>query len=158
MNYEIKQEQKRTIAGFHLVGPWERTVKQGFEQLMKWVSGKQIVGQEWIAVYFDNPQQVPPEKLRCTTAIGVDPSFVVPPASEGVSLSGIDGGLYAVATVRVEDHDFTTPWRQFFNDLLQDSEYAMSASPCFEVYLNDGAKEGYWDLRMYVPVQAKPHR
>ena len=23
MNYEIKQEDKRTVAGFHLVGPWE---------------------------------------------------------------------------------------------------------------------------------------
>ena len=27
MNYEIKQEEKRTVAGFHLVGPWEQTVK-----------------------------------------------------------------------------------------------------------------------------------
>lgn len=27
MNYEIKQEDKRTVAGFHLVGPWEQTVK-----------------------------------------------------------------------------------------------------------------------------------
>lgn len=31
MNYEIKQEEKRTVAGFHLVGPWEQTVKKGFE-------------------------------------------------------------------------------------------------------------------------------
>ena len=37
MNYEIKQEEKRTVAGFHLVGPWEQTVKKGFEQLMMWV-------------------------------------------------------------------------------------------------------------------------
>lgn len=27
MNYEIKQEDKRTVAGFHLVGPWEQMVK-----------------------------------------------------------------------------------------------------------------------------------
>ena len=32
MNYEIKQEDKRTVAGFHLVGPWEQTVKKGYEQ------------------------------------------------------------------------------------------------------------------------------
>ncbi|VDZ99519.1 DNA gyrase inhibitor [Salmonella enterica subsp. enterica] len=31
MDYEIRQEQKRKIAGFHMVGPWEHTVKQGFE-------------------------------------------------------------------------------------------------------------------------------
>lgn len=40
MNYEIKQEEKRTVAGFHLVGPWEQTVKKGFEQLMMWVDSK----------------------------------------------------------------------------------------------------------------------
>lgn len=28
MNYEIKQEDKRTVAGFHLVGPWEQMVKR----------------------------------------------------------------------------------------------------------------------------------
>ena len=30
MNYEIKQEDKRTVAGFHLVGPWEQTVQERF--------------------------------------------------------------------------------------------------------------------------------
>lgn len=46
MNYEIKQEEKRTVAGFHLVGPWEQTVKKGFEQLMMWVDNKNIVPKE----------------------------------------------------------------------------------------------------------------
>lgn len=51
MDYEIRQEQKRKIAGFHMVGPWEHTVKQGFEQLMTWVDRQRIVPVEWIAVY-----------------------------------------------------------------------------------------------------------
>ena len=51
MNYSVKSVGKRTIAGFHMVGPWEQTVKQGFEQLMAWVSGRQIPAQEWVAVY-----------------------------------------------------------------------------------------------------------
>ncbi|EPO3280225.1 GyrI-like domain-containing protein, partial [Escherichia coli] len=53
MNYEIKQEDKRTVAGFHLVGPWEQTVKKGFEQLMMWVDSKNIVPKEWVAVFYD---------------------------------------------------------------------------------------------------------
>lgn len=68
MDYEIRQEQKRKIAGFHMVGPWEHTVKQGFEQLMTWVDRQRIVPVEWIAVYYDNPDVVPAEKLRCDTA------------------------------------------------------------------------------------------
>lgn len=37
MNYSITTLGKKTIAGFHLVGPRDHTVKQGFEQLMMWV-------------------------------------------------------------------------------------------------------------------------
>ena len=75
MNYEIRNADKRTVAGFHLVGPWEQTVKQGFDQLMMWVDGKQVVAQEWIAVYFDNPDEVPAEKLRCSTVVSVPADF-----------------------------------------------------------------------------------
>lgn len=28
MNYEIKQEDKRTVAGFHLAGPWKPDGKE----------------------------------------------------------------------------------------------------------------------------------
>ncbi len=66
MNYEIKQEDKRTVAGFHLVGPWEQTVKKGFEQLMMWVDSKNIVPKEWVAVYYDNPDETPAEKPAAT--------------------------------------------------------------------------------------------
>lgn len=130
MNYEIKQEDKRTVAGFHLVGPWEQTVKQGFEQLMMWVQNKNIIAREWLAVYYDNPDETPAEKLRCDTVVSV---------------------------ARVTGDDFAKPWYQFFNSLLQDGAYEIASKPCFEVYLNNGAEEGYWDIEMYVAVQPKHH-
>ena len=45
MNYSITTLGKKTIAGFHLVGPWDHTVKQGFEQLMMWVENHQVPAQ-----------------------------------------------------------------------------------------------------------------
>lgn len=66
MNYSIKSLDARKIAGFHMVGPWEQTVKQGFEQLAAWVSHHQVPAQEWVAVYYDNPQQVPAENCVVT--------------------------------------------------------------------------------------------
>ncbi|MCU6175111.1 DNA gyrase inhibitor SbmC [Citrobacter cronae] len=155
MEYEIKQVDKRRIAGFHMVGPWEQTVKQGFEQLMKWVDGKQIVPLEWIAVYYDNPDVVPAEKLRCDTVVSVPEDFEIPENSEGVILTEVAGGDYAVAVARVENHDFATPWYQFFDRLLQDTTYEIAAKPCFEVYMNNGMEDGYWDIEMYIPVQSK---
>ena len=155
MEYEIKQVDKRRIAGFHMVGPWEQTVKQGFEQLMKWVDGKQIVPLEWIAVYYDNPDVVPAEKLRCDTVVSVPEDFAIPENSEGVILTEVAGGDYAVAVARVENHDFATPWYQFFDRLLQDTTFEIAAKPCFEVYMNNGMEDGYWDIEMYIPVQSK---
>ena len=144
MNYEIKQEDKRTVAGFHLVGPWEQTVKKGFEQLMMWVDSK-------------NPDETPAEKLRCGTVVTVPGYFTLPENSEGVILTEISGGQYAVAVARVVGDDFAKPCYQFFNSLLQDSAYEMLPKPCFEVYLNNGAEDGYWDIEMYVAVQPKHH-
>jgi DNA gyrase inhibitor len=152
MHYSIEHVHARTVAGFHMVGPWEDTVKQGFEQLMMWVDGQSIPVKEWIAVYFDNPDEVPPEKLRCNTVVTVADDFSLPPNSEGVILTHIDGGEYAVASARVVEHDFSTPWLQFFDALLKDKAYHIDGKPCFEHYLNDGNQDGYWDIQMYVAV------
>lgn len=84
MNYSITTLGKKTIAGFHLVGPRDHTVKQGFEQLMMWVENHQVPAREWVAVYYDNPEEVPAEKLRCATAVTVDEDYVIPANSEGV--------------------------------------------------------------------------
>ena len=155
MEYEVKQIAARKIAGFHMVGPWEQTVKQGFEQLMMWVDGQQIPAREWLAVYYDNPDEVPAEKLRCDTVVSVDDDFVIPPNSEGVMMAEVAGGLYAVARARVIDHDFSTPWYQFFDSVLKDETHCLAAKPCFEIYRNNGAEDGYWDIEMFVALEPK---
>lgn len=38
---------------------------------------------------------------------------------------------------------------------MQDTTYTIAAKPCFEVYMNNGMEDGYWDIEMYVPVQPK---
>ena len=53
---------------------------------------------------------------------------------------------------RVINHDFSTPWLQFFDSLLQSSEFEIADKPCFEIYLNDGNQDGHWDIEMYVAV------
>jgi len=155
MDYSITQQQKRVVAGFHMVGPWEQTVKQGFEQLAMWVSGQKIPAKEWVAIYYDNPDEVPAEKLRCDTVVTVADGFTPPANSEGVIVTEVEAGLYAKASARVIDHDFSTPWYQFFNSVLQDNDHELDAKPCFELYLNDGNQDGHWDIEMYVPVKKR---
>jgi DNA gyrase inhibitor len=155
VDYQIKDVDARRIAGFHLVGPWEKTVKQGFEQLTMWVKGKQLQPQEWIAVYYDNPDEVPAEKLRADVVIAVADEFAMPESSEGVMLTELPGGAYAVARARVENEDFQQAWDGFFDTLLADQHHQIALRPCFEVYLNADSGEGHWDIDMYIPVEPK---
>ncbi|MFO6295547.1 hypothetical protein, partial [Pseudomonas aeruginosa] len=59
---------------------------------MMWVENHQVPAREWVAVYYDNPEEVLAEKLRCATAVTVDEDYVIPANSEGVILAGIAAG------------------------------------------------------------------
>jgi len=83
----------------------------------------------------------------------VPDDFLIPTNSEGVILTEVAEGEYAVATARVENYDFATPWNLFFDSLLEDGDYQIAPKPCFERYLNDGNADGYWDIEMFIPVQ-----
>ncbi len=90
---------------------------------------------EWVAVYYDNPEEVPAEKLRCATAVTVDEDYVIPANSEGVIPAAIAGGDYACARARVVDYDFATPWMQFFDSLQQSTAYRIAPSPALRSIL-----------------------
>jgi DNA gyrase inhibitor len=153
MEYNVKQVDERTIAGFHLVGPWDVTVKQGFEQLNMWVKNKQIQPIDWICAYYDNPDEVPAEKLRSDVVVSVPNDFVIPENSEGVMKTELPGGLYAVARAKVYNEEFKEAWESFFDVLMVDKSYQMDMRPCFELYLNCAQDDGYWEIDMYIPVQ-----
>lgn len=155
MEFKIEQSPQRSVAGFHMVGPWEETVHQGFEQLALWVKSQKITGSEWLAVYYDNPDVVPPEKLRCDTVLRVPEDFVVPANSEGVILTRIEGGQYAIGRAHVDNNDFAKVWETFFDAVEGDGRYRITGRPCFEHYLNDGSESGVWEIDMYIPVANK---
>lgn len=120
---------------------------------MVWVDNSQVPAQEWVAVYYDNPDEVPAEKLRCDTVVTVAEDCRLPANSEGVMMTEIAAGDYAVARARVENFDFATPWNQFIESLMQSKEHQIKTAPCFEVYLNNGYEDGYWDIEIYIAVE-----
>lgn len=60
---------------------------------MMWVENHQEPAREWVAVYYDNPEEVPAEKLRCATAVAVDEDYVIPANSEGVIPRQLPAGI-----------------------------------------------------------------
>ena len=74
MNYSITTLGKKTIAGFHLVGPWDHTVKQGFEQLMMWVDNHQVPARARVVDYdFATPWMQFFDSLQQSTAYRIAP-------------------------------------------------------------------------------------
>ena len=106
-----------------------------------------------VAVYYDNREEVPAEKLSCATAVTVDEDYVIPANSEGGDPGGdCRRGLRlrprAGGGLRLRH-----PVDAVFDSLQQSTAYRIAPQPCFEVYLNDGNHDGYWDIDMYVPVE-----
>jgi DNA gyrase inhibitor GyrI len=95
---------------------------------MAWVSGRQIPAQEWVAVYYDNPDRSSTEKLRCDTVVTVADDFVIPPNSEGVILTEIAGSMQSPARAGGKSR-LSTPWLAFFNSLVQSKAYRLAENP-----------------------------
>lgn len=151
MAFNVQQVPARKVAGFHLVGPWETTVPQGFGQLEMWAKSHSLNG-EWLAIYYDDPDVVPAEKLRVDTVISVGDDFDIPENSEGVIVTALEAGTYAVSHAKVENEAFQTAWETFFNQIEADGGYQLTGKACYEIYLNDGSASGVWEIDMYIPV------
>lgn len=151
MTFKVQQVPARKVAGFHLVGPWETTVPQGFDQLAMWAKNHGLHG-DWLAVYYDDPDVVPANKLRVDTVLGVSDDFIVPENSEGVIVTAIEADTYAIGHAKVENDAFHEAWETFFDQVEADGGYRLTGKPCYEIYLNDGSTSGVWEIEMYVPV------
>ena len=149
--FTVKQIAARKVAGFHWVGPWDNTLPQGFEQLAAWSERHQLNG-ERLAIYYDDPDNVPAEHLRCDTVISVADDFVLPTDSTGVRLITIPAGLYAVERASIENNAFFAAWEDLFDQVEAEGRYRLTGAPCYERYLNEGSQSGIWELEMLIPV------
>jgi len=151
--FTVQQVAARKVVGFHLIGPWEEKVPQGFEQLMSWATSHHLHG-ELFAVYYDDPDVVPAEQLRCDTVMAVPDDFILPDEGEScVRLMTIPGDLYAIGFATIENNAFFEAWETLFSQIEADGGYQLTGKPCYERYLNDGSLSGVWQLEMLIPVK-----
>lgn len=149
--FTVQQIAARKVAGFHLLGPWDETIPDGFEQLAAWTQMHHLHG-EWLAVYHGDPDRLPVEQLGCDTVIAVADDFILPAGSEGVRLMTIAEDLYAIGLVTIENDAFFAAWEHLFDQIAADGNYQLTGKPCYERYLNDGSESGIWELELFIPV------
>jgi AraC family transcriptional regulator len=145
-----------TVAYVRHVGPYagQDQVFQGlFARLAQWAGPRGLATPQarWLAMYHDDPDITPPEKLRLSACI------TVPPGTTGerdVSVLEVPAGRNVVGrfTVR-EPSDYGAIWNWLMGEWLPQSGYQPDDRPCYEVYLSPpGAPESV--LELVQPVKA----
>ncbi|ANI29274.1 2-hydroxyacid dehydrogenase [Yersinia entomophaga] len=154
MTFRIIEKQPQQVVSIRVIGPYAETIPLGFKQLSSWQQQHPLPYESWLALYWDNPETTPPANLRADVAFSVADDFVLPAhASSGVLLQIIPGGTYAVYRARVTDGDYAKAWGELYNLHLPASGYLPAEGACFEVYLNDGMADGYFDIDIYQSVR-----
>jgi AraC family transcriptional regulator len=157
---EIRVEElpEQRLAAVRHVGPFSE-IGAAFDRLGAWVQANPdaVVGAP-LAIYLDDPGQVPPDQLRSDAAVpitadvtvGGAPGFGVP----GVSELTLAGGRYAAQTHAGPYTGLAEAWPRFMAAVAATALHPDWTRPCFEVYLDEPGTVPDADLRtrLYAPV------
>lgn len=130
---KIKTIEPITVAALRYVGPYQE-IGPVFCQLYGWAAGRNLTEKRLLAIYYDDPGQVPPEQCRADAAIAVPAGFAVDaPATQRV----IPGGRYASVIHQGPYTELHRAYSWLYRTWLPQSGEAADDRPCFEEYLND---------------------
>ncbi|AEF46201.1 transcription activator effector binding protein [Serratia sp. AS12] len=154
MAIRIEDRAAEQVVGLRVVGPYPQTIPLGLERLMAWRQQQDVEPGKWLVLYWDDPAEVAPERLRADVVFTVASDFTLPtPGSEGFALQTLPAGLYGIYHVRITDGDFERAWSDFYQKELPASGYQPTEGVCYEHYLNDCEADGYFDLDIYQSVK-----
>jgi AraC family transcriptional regulator len=133
---EIKQFPKMRVAYVAEVGPTSEAVKRGFDKLFAWIGAQnvQLLGAS-IGIFYDDPAQVPAEKLRSDLCV---------PVADGVQGSGDVqikniGDLQVATIVYQGDANIMSAYNEIY-DWLRAQGYRDAGAP-METYLSKLGEE-----------------
>jgi len=113
-----------------------------FDRLGAWARANRaaVVGAP-LAIYLDDPQQVPAERLRSDAAVPVTEEVTIGGAPgigvPGVSEARLAGGRHAVAEHRGPYSGLAGAWPRFMAAVAVAGLRVDPGRPCFEVYRNE---------------------
>lgn len=157
INVQVRRLEPATLAYIRHVGSYKGNsalFRRLFDQLFAWAGPRGLMGPEvrYLSLFQDNPNLTPAAKQRLEVALTVPPGT----APDGpIGIKPLEGGLYAVARVRVLAHEYAEPWETLVGDWLPGSGYQPDGRPALEIYLNnpDTDPEGRFDLEICFPVR-----
>jgi len=150
-SFEVKEMPAFPVAYVRHVGPYPE-IGGAFEKIEKWVAERKLWKPETVSlgIYLDDPQAVPPEKLRSDACVVVPPDTL--PEGE-VQIQDVPGGLYAVLHCVLDHTEFLKAWQTLFAEYLSKGDYEFDDRPCYEHYT--GFKDGKFIVDICEPIKAK---
>lgn len=155
MAFMIVERPAKKLVSYRVIGPYEKSIQEGFRHLMAWSERHHQKHLEWLTLFYDNPETTPAERLRADTSVCVADNFMLDDA-EGLTLQTLPGGTYAAYHTTIADGNFAKAWRDFYYHHIAESGYRADGKACFEHYLNDGSANGIWEVVFYQHVEKIP--
>ena len=157
LKVEVKQLPSMHVAYLRHVGPFQNNpglFERLFGRLCAWAGPRGLLGPgtQFLSIYHDNPEVTEAQKLRLDVAITVEENTRV---DGEIGKQALPGGMYAVTRVRIRPDQFGDAWDSLMGGWFPSSGYQPDERPCFEIALNDPAKdpEGMHEVEICEPVK-----
>ena len=118
------------VARIRHVGPYAE-VGLCFEWLFRWASAIGVPTGRVLTLSYDDPEEVPPERLRSDACVELRTDEEPPP---GIGLGAVGGGRYAVYRLVGPYEGISEEYRLLFRDWLRGSGESTDERPCMEMY------------------------
>ena len=132
MEVTIVEQPELRIAGIRHIGPYQEIGRE-FGRLGHILKGPPPAGSQMIALYHDDPDVTPVDRLRSDAALTLS---VHTPAPDGLIERHVPAGRFARAVHKGGYEGLPAAWNTLKKDWLPTSGHKM-AHPSYEVYVNN---------------------
>lgn len=153
MNAEITNRPELRAAALRHVGPYN-TISEAFGRLGELAGRAGLFGPDaaMIAVYHDDPETTPADKLRSDAALTISPTAKVP---DGLTEIRIPAGRYARATHKGPYAGLGDAWAKLMGEWLPKSGERLGDGVSYELYRNNpgNAQPNELLTDLYIPLK-----
>jgi DNA gyrase inhibitor GyrI len=141
MEYKIENIPALKIAFIRKIGPYGSENSSAMEQLKAFAIKHDLFDDSCIifGIAWDNPECTSPEKCRYDVGLVVADDFHS--SDNGINTGMLEGGKYAVFTVKHTAEDVQKAWTEIFRELVSNGIQINLSKPAVERYAAKMIKE-----------------
>jgi AraC family transcriptional regulator len=151
MEVNVVELEPMRLAAISHRGSYQ-SISKAFGELNGWQESNGLLHGPLVAVYYDDPHQVPEADLRSEAGVVIHGD--APISGDRVHEVKIPGGRYAMASYRGDYSGLPKAWEEFYMQGTIPAGLKTKADACFERYINTPMDSAPEDLitELYAPL------